>query len=195
MSHKKNKYTTIIDDNGEFHSEPVDSDSVEGQSPDIESHLDPVEPRSPDDALLSDIILSIIEEGRPHYSSELFVNETFSWSEPKKKNRTLGNSDLEFPKHTFVGRFDERHQFHGKDAVINFIKTLDHDVHGCDLPFCIRNKVQEKFPGQAIGVAGGLFEGQPGFVCNVIWEDAKTRVYFDPFESVEIKFAPKVIIV
>ena len=159
--------------------------------------------RCPDDALLSDILRSIIEDGKPMYSSELFVNETFSWTEKKRKDRTLGGK-LEFPRGTFVGRFSEVHQFHNVESILDFIKTINHEEHdngplgdpsGCDIPFCVRAKVQERFPGAAIGVAGGYFEGEPGFAANILWKDEKTRIYIDPFECKIVNFSPTVIVI
>jgi len=155
-----------------------------------------VSARSPDDALLSDLVKSIVDTGSPKFSSEMFVNSTFSWSDPKKKNRTLNDSKLEFPKGTYVGQFtDIDFQFHSINSIIDFIKTLDHSEEDCDLPFGVRAKVQEKFPGAAIGVAGGYYAGKPGYTCNIIWTTEKQRIYYDPFNDETVKFSPTVIIV
>lgn len=182
---KKNLYSYPI--------EEVDEDTFKPEDYISEFYV----PRSPDDALLSDIINSILEKGSPQYSSELFVNETFGWYEPKKKIRTRGGK-LEFPVGTFVGRFKEVHQFYNKNSVLNFIKDLDEKD-----PFVVRSKVQEKFPSCAIGVAGGrlikkLSEGEVepvGDIVNIIWLDEKTRIYYDLYKKKQVCFAPKVIVI
>jgi hypothetical protein len=152
--------------------------------------------RYPDDALLSDLVKSIVDTGSPQFSSEMFINANFSWSDPKKKNRTLGGSKLEFPRGAYVGQFtDVDFQFYSLNSIINFIKTLDHSEEDCDLPFCVRAKVQEQFPGAAIGVAGGYYAGKPGYTCNIIWTTEKQRVYYDPFNDETVKFSPTVIVI
>jgi hypothetical protein len=177
------------------YSYPIEAENNEPEVSEAssEEHKTPI--RSPDDALLSDIIHSILEIGRPQYSSELFVNETFGWYEAKKKVRTLGNSKLEFPQGVYVGRFNEVHQFYNKTSILNFIKETTHDHAPCELPFYVRTKVQERFPSCAIGVAGGHEKGEPISTINVIWIDEKTRIYYDPYKNKQVCFAPKVIVI
>jgi len=153
---------------------------------------------SPASLLIQDIVNSIVEVGRPPYSDTLFVDQGFSFQEPKKKERTFGNSKIIFPKKCYIGMFPVEYQFCSREALLTFLDGLETKD-----PYEVRDKVKEKFLGCPIGVAGGHKEGEPGghkegepgATYNVFWLDEKTRVYYDPYEKKVVEILPLVIIV
>ena len=76
---------------------------------------------SPASLLIQDIVNSIIEVGRPPYSDTLFVDQGFSFQEPKKKERTFGNSGIIFPKKCYIGMFPAEYQFCSREALRTFL--------------------------------------------------------------------------
>jgi hypothetical protein len=103
---------------------------------------------------------------------------------PKKKDRTLGNSMLVYPKKTAVIITKKNYQFaYSKDGIIDYIKSLNTTKPAEIIPL-----VQEKYIDAAIGCAKNGNKR-----VNVIWLDASTRFYFDPISGEEVKFMPEVI--
>jgi hypothetical protein len=152
---------------------------------------------SPATLLVQDIVNSIIETGRPPYSDTLFVDEGFSFQEPKKKERTFGSSGLMFPKNCYVGMFSATYQFCSREALVTFLMGLDTKD-----PYEVRDKVKEKFSGCPIGVVGGSRGSseteeyrEPGATYNVFWMDEKTRVYYDPYEKKVIDILPLIVVI
>jgi hypothetical protein len=156
----------------------------------IETDIDVPKEISPATLLVQDIINSIIEVGRPPYSDTLFVDQGFSFQEPKKKERTFGDSGLIFPKGCYVGIFPAKYQFCSREALLMFLNGLD----TVD-PYEIKDKVKEKFVGCPVGVVGGYKEGEPGATYNVIWMDEKTRIYYDPYEKKVAEILPLIIVI
>jgi hypothetical protein len=145
---------------------------------------------SPANLLVQDIINSVIEVGRPPYSDTLFVDSGFSFQEPKKKERTFGDSGLIFPKNCYVGIFPAAYQFCSREALLAYLGGLETTD-----PYEARDKVKEKFAGCPIGVAGGYKESEPGATYNVFWLDEKTRVYYDPYEKKVAEILPLIIVI
>jgi hypothetical protein len=163
-----------------------------GEPPKIDEEISFEIERNPSPAtlLVQDIISSVIEVGRPPYSDTLFVDQGFSFQEPKKKERTFGDSGLIFPKGCYVGIFPSKYQFCSREALITYLGGLETTD-----PYEVRDRVKEKFAGCPIGVVGGHKEGEPGATYNVVWMDEKTRIYYDPCEKKVVEILPSIIII
>jgi len=162
------------------------------KTPEVEEFLESEVPReiSPATLLVQDIINSVIEVGRPPYSDTLFVDSGFSFQEPKKKERTFGDSGLVFPKKCYVGIFPAKYQFCSREALITYldgVETTD--------PYEVRDGVREKFIGCPIGVVGGYKEGEPGATYNVIWMNERTRMFYDPREKKVVEIIPLIVVI
>lgn len=158
------------------------------------------EDRFPTNEILRDLVNEVLLNGEPTITEDLQANVDFEIFPPKKKNRSF-KSDLIFPKGSYIGMFKTKHQFHSVDSVIAAIK--DYSDAGTTAPdvFDIKNYIEEMFPGEAIGVAGGPYffdsEGinQNIGPVNILWLNKDTRVYYDPIIQQKVRCMPKIIVV
>lgn len=148
---------------------------------------------SPTTMLIQDIVNGILETGSPPYSDTLFVDKEFSFFEPKKKDRLLGECRLVFPKNCYVGIFtSKRYQFYSKESLLDFLSLSGLDTTD---PYEICVLVTSRFPECPIGIVGGHQENQPGSTYNVIWKNENTRFYYSPYERKIVDIVPVVIVI
>lgn len=146
--------------------------------------------------LIQDIVTGIIQNGTPPYPSSMFVDEGFRWFEPKKKERTLGDCPLWFPKNCYVGVFtDNKYQFCSRGSLLEFLEDLGaqerfgpEDDPTYDV-YDIIGLVKEKFPDCPIGVAGADKE------YLAFWSSEKDRNYYSVESEKIVEIEPKVIVV
>jgi hypothetical protein len=124
------------------------------------------------------------EDPIPNYVPIPKTTEIIENYPAKKKDRTLGNSVLVYPRGSEVIITQKNFQFYAKETILNFLGGLYERK-----PVEIVTQVQEKFEGCQIGVARGV----EGKLVNIVWTEPGVRFYYDPEAGEEVKFMPKCI--